>query len=96
MRSPITTVETLAPVRVAAASRLLEQHLISCPGCGKPAAVHLDVSGGEIGEPTGRYGPSVVRVVCPDACAVSEREVLGRLADTGTDTSPAWSDRATA
>jgi len=75
--------ETLAPVRARAASRLLEQYLISCPGCGKPAAVHVDrhdeLAGDVEAEDDGPVRPTVVRIVCPDGCAVADADVLASL-----------------
>jgi hypothetical protein len=63
-------VTSLAPARAAAASRLLDQQLIACPGCERPAAVHLDVA---------EARPTLVRMVCPNSCRVGEEEVLARL-----------------
>ena len=68
------TVESLAPVRARATERLLEQHLIRCPGCEKPAAVHLH--GADLATDA---QPVVVRVICPDGCVVHEADVLHRL-----------------
>ena len=64
-------VETLAPARARAAARQLDQYLIRCPGCEQAAAVHVDAGVGAV--------PLVVRVVCPDGCAVAAEEVLARL-----------------
>lgn len=68
---PAAHVETLAPVRARAASRQLEQHLISCPGCRKPAAVHVDIDDAAV--------PTLVRIVCPDRCVVADADVLACL-----------------
>jgi hypothetical protein len=66
-----SSVASLAPARAAAASRLLEQYLIACPGCEQPAAVHVDNGGDD--------QPVLVRIVCPNACRVGEEDVLARL-----------------
>ena len=39
--------------------RVLDQHLIDCPGCGSAAAVHVCFDNGE---------PALVRVVCAGGC----------------------------
>lgn len=61
---------TLSPL-LRADSTLLAQHLLTCPGCHKPAAAHVDIT-----------APSavLVRFVCPDGCAVDEAVILGGLA----------------
>ena len=67
-------VDSLAPALARADRRRLEQYLIPCPGCGKPAAAHVDLND----LPSGAR-PVLVRLVCPDACVVAAEEVLGRL-----------------
>jgi hypothetical protein len=42
-----------------AAGPVLEQHLTSCPGCGQPAAAHVDIASG---------APTLVRLVCAAGC----------------------------
>jgi hypothetical protein len=61
----------LGLARAQEQNRLLEQYLISCPACRRPAAVHLSVDGPD--------GPRLVRHVCPLGCPVSEAEVLSAL-----------------
>jgi hypothetical protein len=70
----VVRLDSLGSVRALASARLLEQRLISCPGCDKPAAVHLDGSGQAPGA-----RPVVVRLICPDGCVVGEDDVLDRL-----------------
>lgn len=67
------TTESLPLAHARTGHRLLVQHLVSCPGCGKPAAAHVDPRLDE------RAG--LVRFVCPEACAVSDDAVLARLPD---------------
>jgi len=64
----VVQLETLAPARARAASRLLEQYLIRCPGCGLPAAVHVDLAEAD--------APTLVRVVCPERCELADDVVL--------------------
>jgi len=66
-------VESLASARVARA-RLLSQHLIVCPVCGGPSAVHVDRSADG--------APVVVRVVCAEPCSVEASAVLAAVGAT--------------
>lgn len=62
---------TLSPlVRTTAAP--LSQYLVTCPGCGKCAAAHVDVSA---------QSAVLVRFVCPEGCAVDAAVVLGGLVE---------------
>jgi hypothetical protein len=69
------TAESLPLAHARTGHRLLAQHLISCPGCGKPAAAHVDPRPGDRAR--------LVRLVCPEACAVHEEAVLARLPEYG-------------
>lgn len=60
---------TLSPL-IRPDSRLLAQHLVSCPTCGKPAAAHVDVTA---------PAAVLVRFVCPDGCAVDDAAILSGL-----------------
>jgi hypothetical protein len=68
------TVGSLAPALARAERRLLDQYLITCPGCGQPAAAHVDANDLP---PGGR--PTLVRLVCPESCPVTEAQVLDLL-----------------
>jgi hypothetical protein len=46
--------------RIAPTTTSLQQHLITCPGCGSSAAVHVSLDG---------MHPTAVRVVCATGCA---------------------------
>jgi len=61
-------VESLPLAQARAGNELLVQYLVSCPACGKPAAVHADrdAAGALV----------LVRFVCPESCPVSETDVL--------------------
>jgi hypothetical protein len=54
-----------------ARGRLLDQYLVACPGCAKPAAAHVGQ------HPDGT--PMLVRLVCPVGCAVAADDVLAAL-----------------
>jgi hypothetical protein len=62
------TLDSLSSARARADHALLEQYLLVCPGCRKPAAAHVDPA-----------GPTLVRLVCPDSCVVAADAVLGQL-----------------
>jgi hypothetical protein len=65
------TIESLPLAQARAADQLLSQYLVCCPGCAKPAAVHVDARpGGEV---------QLARFVCPESCAVDDAVVLALL-----------------
>lgn len=66
--------DSLAPALARAERRLLDQYLIDCPGCHRPAAVHVD--GNDV--PSGGR-PRLVRLVCPQSCSVAEEDALSQL-----------------
>jgi hypothetical protein len=61
-------VDSLA--RARASGRLLSQYLLTCPGCSRPSAAHVEWL--DASESSGR----VVRFVCPEGCPVTGAEVL--------------------
>ena len=65
-------VEPLFVAQARATQRLLDQYLVTCPGCARPSALHVD---GGVGS-TAR----VVRFVCPNACPVTVDAALACLA----------------
>jgi hypothetical protein len=67
------SVESLPLAQARAAQRPLDQYLVSCPGCTRPSALHLDLSTDGT--------PRVVRFVCPNACAVGVDAVLACLTE---------------
>ena len=54
---------------------LLMQYLVTCPTCGKTSAAHID--------PAEEGVRRLVRLVCPDACALSEVDALAIATLTG-------------
>jgi hypothetical protein len=66
----------------------LSQHLVTCPGCAKPSAAHLDIAS--------RSGVArLVRLVCPDGCSLTEADTSAIAAaltgapDSAADSLPA-------
>jgi hypothetical protein len=74
-------VEPLAPAQAGANDRLLDQYLLTCPSCVKPAAAHVAPALDPVS------GPTLVRFVCPDSCAVDDAAVLAQLAEARLDLS---------
>jgi hypothetical protein len=67
------SVESLPLAQARAAQRPLDQYLVSCPGCARPSALHLDATTGG--------APRVVRFVCPNACPLDADAVLACLTE---------------
>lgn len=65
------SVEALSLAQARAGHRLLLQYLVPCPGCGKSGAAHADEDAAGV--------RTLIRFVCPEACAVGAAEVLTRL-----------------